>query len=163
MKKFAKNIAMKIIGSDYVRVTQKGNYTCLSWGKSMSNFGHGYVYLLSWDTHDDGSVEWTERDQDYNIKENTGMTCICDQINLDGDGLFITIDELEAEKEKILDAAAKIYAEQEEKNKALEIINSAKTKEEAMELLKSEFGSKQPKLDIKCWFAYNNLPKKAGN
>jgi hypothetical protein len=111
MKKFTQNIAEKIIGSDSVRVAKSGNYTCLKWGKDMSQIGSGFVYFLSWEFQD-GKIVWIERDSDYNIVENTGMTCICDDLNLDGDGLFVTIEVLEAEKEQILAIAAKIYAEQ---------------------------------------------------
>lgn len=111
MKKFTQNIAEKVLGSSHVRVTKTNNWTTLTWGKSMSQIGHGYTYVLSW-TAQDGKISWVERDQDYNMKENTGMTCICDDLNLDGDGLFVTIKVLEAEKEKILEVAAKIYAEQ---------------------------------------------------
>ena len=126
MKKFTQNIAEKVLGSSHVRVYKVGNYTSLSWGKSMSHIGHGYVYLLSWWEIQGDKVVWTERDQDYNVKSNTGMTCILDDLILDGDGLFVTIEVLEKEKVEILAVAEKIYAEQEEKNKALEIINSAK-------------------------------------
>jgi len=43
--------------------------------------------------------------------------------------------------------------------KALKIINSCQTQAQAMELLKSELGA-NAKLNMKCWFAYNNLPAK---
>ena len=43
--------------------------------------------------------------------------------------------------------------------KALEIINSSKTQKEAMKRLKAELGA-NVKLNMKCWFAYNNLPEK---
>ena len=109
MKKFTQNIVERIITSDSVSVYRHGNYTSILWGKSMSQ--SGYVYCLAWKVQD-GQVVWVERDQDYNIVENTGMTCIQDDINLDGDGLFVTIEQLEKEKEKILAFAEKIYAEQ---------------------------------------------------
>ena len=41
--------------------------------------------------------------------------------------------------------------------KALELINRCEYKEEALELLKSYFGDKPVKLDLICWFAFNNL------
>ena len=111
MKKFTQNIVERITGSSHVRVAKSGNYTCLKWGKSMSQIGSGYIYFLSWEVQD-GKIHWIERDSDYNVVENTQMTCICDDLNLEGDGLFVRLQDLEKEKEQILAVAEKIYAEQ---------------------------------------------------
>ena len=111
MKKFTENIVERIIGSDKAEVTKGKTWTNLYWEKSMSQIGSGYIYCLSWISQD-GKIQWIERDGDYNLKENTGMTCICDQFRNFEDELFVTLSDLEKEKDDILALAEKIYAEQ---------------------------------------------------
>lgn len=111
MKKFTQNIAAKIISNPYVRVTKRGDWTSLQWGESMSQIGGEYLYMLSWEVQDD-RVVWYEFNSSLNRVADTGMTCIRDDINLEGDDLFVRLETLEAEKEKILAAASKIYTEQ---------------------------------------------------
>ena len=47
--------------------------------------------------------------------------------------------------------------EKNDDQKILDLINRCEYQEEALELLKSYFGDKPVKLDIKCWSAFNNL------
>lgn len=111
MKRFTENVVERIVKSDKVEVTKGRTWTNLYWTKSMSQIGSGFVYCLSWISNGD-KIKWVERDGDYNIKSNTGMTCICDQFRNFEDELFVRLEVLEAEKEKILAVAEKIYAEQ---------------------------------------------------
>ena len=113
MKRFTKNIAERVLGSSQAEVTKSrdGVTTTLYWEKSMNQLGSGYIYCLSWISNGD-KIKWIERDGDFNLKEDTGMTCICDQFRNFEDELFVRLEVLEAEKDEILAMADKIYAEQ---------------------------------------------------
>ena len=111
MKKFAKNIVGRIQNNPNKEVTKHQNYVSIRWGKSHAQVFPGYIYQLSWMTVD-GTAYWQEFNDSFNRVENTGMTCICDLINPDGDGLYVKLKDLEDQKEEILALAAKIYAKQ---------------------------------------------------